>query len=337
MSWTEFFPFLDDNAVDSYESQASDIEKADLKSLFRVAEVINPKEARHVVAASLFWKPISAVGVELPPLTLGLDLQKEVDQGLTRFANPWEHYVAPLLKGIKSLSHERPDVAFRIYLANDLEHLVPDLTEAGGEVYLMESSSLALQPGTIWRFLALGHDGLTTITDSDRANDVLHDVERTELMADGGLAFWRVAYHCGAEQKNMTTYRPVLACQFGSTKSYPTEELMMAFIWHSRRGTLGNTVKINEHEKAVFGTEWPGFGFDEWFLQAGLFPRIAFEGILSFVSWNNPHLGHWFALDIEYCTWANPLSEIVYYKEEEEKASYSSPTGQEDQTCCGSK
>lgn len=35
---------------------------------------------------------------------------------------------------------------------------------------------------------------MVTITDSDRAGEVIHDIERTELVVQHGLGHWRVPY-----------------------------------------------------------------------------------------------------------------------------------------------
>jgi hypothetical protein len=318
MSWLSIFPFLDDSGLDVFEGEVSPAERDTLAGHFRVAEVYNRKDgepARHVVAASLFWKPLREKGVELPPLTCGMKLDSK-QETMTRYSNPWEHYVEPLFEGAKSLAETRPDVVFRVYLANDLAHLIPELTAAGCEVHLMESSSLGMQPGMMWRFLALEHDGLVTITDSDRATEVINDVERTELMAEAGLGFWRVPYTCGREETRQALpshYRPILASQFGSARSFPLRDLMMAFLWHSERGTLPTHLTLGEKKQELWGTRWPDYGFDEWFLQTVFFPRMAFEGILTFVAWEDRALNHWFALDIEYCTWANPNSEILHH------------------------
>ncbi len=74
----------------------------------------------------------------------------------------------------------------------------------------------------------------------------------------------------------------------------------------------------SDREIPIFGSEWPTFGYDEFFLNTAVFPHIATEGIVTFVPWNGSAIGmqplnHWFALDIEYCNWANPRSEIVFF------------------------
>ncbi len=319
MSWTDIFPHLSDDAIEEYEDLVSESEREELAHFFRIASWHNKVESApaHLVAASLFWKPAESGDADFPELTRDV-LADPSAYGITaRIGNPWEHYVAPLILGARDLKLQRPDVAFRVYLANDLEFLVPYLVQVGCEVALMESSSLRHNPGAMWRFLAMEEECLVTITDSDRAWYVIHDVERTEIAAEAGIGFWRVPYTWGEEatKKGLPShYRPVLASQFGSTSRYEVEKLMKAFIWHSRRGTIADHIDFgNDARMEIFGTLWPTYGFDEWFLLAGLYPRIAMNGIATFIPWSDRSLRHWFALDIEYCTWANPLSEIFYH------------------------
>ncbi|MBK1833520.1 hypothetical protein [Roseibacillus ishigakijimensis] len=318
--------------LDAFTDKASPAEKEHWAGLFRVAEVHPPlrrrvdrdeksDEGHHVVASSLFWKPANSHEPDFPLLTREVLLNPASHGITTRINHPWEHYVEPLLRGAKRLLDNRPDVIFRVYLARDLSFLLPDLLEAGCEVLVMETSSIAHNPGAMWRFLAMEEENcLVTITDADRAHDVIYDVERTELVAKAGLGHWRVPYTFGAEETRRaapTHYRPILACQFGSAKSYPMSELMSAFLWHHEKATFPTQVTIGSTAQNIFATRWPDYGFDEWFLLAVMFPRMAFEGVLTFVPWNDHALNQWFALDIEYCTWANPKSEIMYHSDPE--------------------
>lgn len=319
MSWTDVFPYFGDEGLEAFDAGATEPERENLAGLFRVADIINSKPARHVVSASLFWKPMVPSDEEVPALTKEL-LRNPAAYGLVaRQDNPWEYYVEPLLDGARILTDAKPDVAFRVYLANDMAFAIPELVAAGCEVYLMESSSIGMQPGMMWRFLALEHEGLVTVTDSDRAREVIYDVERTQLVAEAGLAHWRVAYTCGREETRRalpTHYRPILACHFGSALAYPMEHLMAAFLWNCGRGEVATEISLGpEMKKAIMGTQWPDYGFDEWFLQTAFYPRMVFHGVLTFVPWNDRKLNQWFALDIEYCTWANPKSEILYHGE----------------------
>ena len=92
--------------------------------------------------------------------------------------------------------------------------------------------------------------------------------------------------------------------------------LCEAFLWHTLKGNIPTVFQRgSEKPIPIFGTDWPNYGFDEWFLLAAVYPRMAIHGVLTFVEWNDRFLNHWFALDIEYCTWANPQSEIIYHSE----------------------
>lgn len=317
MSWTDVFPVLDDDHLTAYENLASAEDRDKIRELFRVAEVFNSKPARHIVATSLFWKGMTSgpgMAQELDKDFL-MDPSKLGQHG--RVANPWQHYVEPIFEGARKLSRDRPDVTFRVYLANDMAFVIPELVQSGCEVFLMGGSSSGMQPGMMWRFLALEHDGLVTVTDADRAGDVIHDIDRTERIAAAGIAHWRVAYTCGREetrQASATHYRPVMACQFGSSRPYPMVDLMAAFIWNYWQGKVGTDLTLGpDSGKRIMGSQWPDYGFDEWFLQTAFFPRMAFNGVLTFVPWSDRSLNQWFALDIEYCTWANPISEIFYH------------------------
>lgn len=279
---------------------------------FAVDRVINRSKAKHLVAFSLFWKNTRADEPDLPPLTRETLLQAKELGLVERFA-PWEHYIQPLLNGAKRMQKKRPDVAFRIYLAADLHFLIDDFTALGCEVHLMKSSGVRHNPGAMWRFLALGEKGkLITIADSDRAPLVEADIQRTELMAKIGLGFWRVPVWGELNDKGMMNYRPVLGCQFGTNKPFPAAELMKALIWHTRKGTISTKCKPPGcGEQTIYGTQWPDYGFDEWFLQAAIYPRAARHGILSFIPASAR--SRLLPIDIEYCTWANPRAEMTFF------------------------
>ncbi|MEI7909897.1 MAG: hypothetical protein WCK77_09705, partial [Verrucomicrobiota bacterium] len=285
-----------------------------------VARVVNPQAGKHLVVASLFWKNARKEEGELPPITRQLMMDAAKLGLVSRFA-PWNHYVLPLLDGARTLKEARPDLAFRVYLAADLEFLVEDLVAAGCEVMVMKSSSLRHNPGALWRFLAFEEEGRwITITDSDHAPEVLHNVERTEHALGAGHGLWRVPYILdgGRPDNDPGFYRPINACQFGAVGGYPVALLMKALLWHTLRGSMPGQCVIGSGEEPsssvpVFGTDWPSYGFDEWFLLAVLYPRMACNSVLTFVGWNDRTVNHWFALDVEYATWANPKSEMLYF------------------------
>ena len=97
----------------------------------------------------------------------------------------------------------------------------------------------------------------------------------------------RHTYHIGY-------YRPINACQFGARGDQPMALLIQAFIWHNGRGTTWTTwqepgYRGNEMPQEIAAATWPSYGFDEWFLLAVMYPRWAFEGVLTFFHWRQPN------------------------------------------------
>ncbi len=236
---------------------------------------------------------------------------------ISRYA-PWDHYAMPLLEGAVLLSEARPAVVPRVYLAADLEFLLEDLVAVGCEVFLMKSASIRHNPGAMWRFLALeAADEWITVIDADRGRDIVSDMERSEQAMAAGLGMWRMPYFFDGHRHkyHVGFYRPINACQFGARGGQPMELLMKAFIWQNRRGTMRTTWQEpgdrgEEKPQPIATTTWPSDGFDEWFLLAAMYPRWAFEGVLTFFHWRQPKLGFCHTLDVEYVTWANPGSEV---------------------------
>lgn len=212
MSWTDIFPVFSDEQVTEYQKDATREDEALLTEWLGVAKVINPRQGRHLVAASLFWKNNRQSEGELPEITREL-MMNAGKLGLVSRYSPWEHYVLPLLRGAEELRASRPEVVFRVYLAADLEFLVEDFLKHDCEIYLMKSSSIRHNPGAMWRFLALEEAGRwVTITDADRAPLLVHDVARTEETLGGGFGFWRVPYvFDGRRSAGTTTIRDTTA------------------------------------------------------------------------------------------------------------------------------
>jgi hypothetical protein len=59
-------------------------------------------------------------------------------------------------------------------------------------------------------------------------------------------------------------YRPILGGHFGARGGISVRELIEAFIWHWRHGSLPNTAKIpGIGERPIQFSEWPNYGFEE--------------------------------------------------------------------------
>lgn len=312
MSWAEVFPVLTDELVECFDIECTAKDRQYLQFLFEVHSIHGVHDnVNHLVSTCLFWKRDFMMDGELPDITRDSMINART-LDLTGRYEPWESYVVPLIKAVKILRKTRSGIVVRVYLANDLKFLISELVEAGCEVYLMENGSIRHNPGAMWRFLALEKSSCpVTITDSDRIKWVLADIARTEAAQRVGVGGWRVPYYYASQGEG---YRPMSAAQLGSHHSYPMRQLLQAFVWHNIRGTMPTRCKLEGlRETEIAGSQWPDYGFDEWFLLAVMYPRMAHDGLLTFFPWDSDSAGQFFALDIEYCTWAHPKSELIQY------------------------
>lgn len=303
--------------IDTFESGAGPEDRARYEEWFGVDSVHppqtrTPSSSGPLLSITLFWKHINSADPELPRPTR----ERLVDAmrlGLVRRFSPWESYVRPILTHSESLLAEEPDATLRVHLAADLDFLIPDLTGAGWEVYLMKSTSIRYCPGGFWRFLALGETGRSvTIVDSDRVPNAHEDMRRTRQMAAMGLGLWRVPGYYNSEPKPSIRYRPILGGHFGARGGINIRQLLDAFMWHSERGTLPAVARFPSlGEIPIHYTKWPDYGFDEWFQLCALYPHLVENGTLTFI----PREARSFILpiDLEYAQWANPASESLVF------------------------
>lgn len=323
MSWSESFPILDSDLVEEFEDLATPEERAELEFMYACKEVINPQpDKRHIASFSLFWKPTNAKSDPYPTPTRELLKDPELAGVKTRF-NPWAHYVQPLLEKTRTLLEKNADVTVRVHLASDLEFLADELAEAGCEVWLMKHPSISFGPGGLWRLLPFGEkDKLVTVADTDRFDDLAADLERTRTMDRVDLGAWRVVVAIdGGEEGRSIGYRPFIGSQMGARGGWPMHQLLHAFTWHSMRDTLPKVGQMPGcGVRPILWANWPSHYSDEWFLASTFYPRVAATGVLTFAPATARPL--FLAMDIEYCTWSNPNSQLIFF-----------PV----QSCCGSK
>ena len=282
VGWDKILPFLTDAHVAEYERMATRAERAQLDEWFGVAKVLNARPAKHVLATSLFWKHVDVGTPDLPVPTLDL-LQNAKQYGLVLRFDPWAHYVQPLLQGAAQLAGTRPDITVRVYLAADLEFLVPMLTEHC-EVHLMHHSSLRATLGAMWRFLAMEDtEDLVSIIDADTlATDAERVLRMTENVTAGDLASWRQINGTEVDAAGFFVYRPMMGCTMGSRLRLPMVRLMKAFTWHFQRGLFPTKILHPKRgELPHFQNPWAGYGTDEWFLATTAFPRWLASGLIS--------------------------------------------------------
>lgn len=317
------FPILDEEMIELFEDEATAGEREEFEKLFGIEDTIRPTLARQdekdpgggpypreIVSITLFWKHVGLADPDLPPPTRDLLVNTE-RYGLNKRFSPWESYIEPMLTSMREARDLYPEVTFRVHLAADLDFLIPELVEQGWEVNLMKSPSIRYCPGGFWRFLALEEDALVTIIDADRVPEVCPEIERTRAMHQLGLGLWRVPGYYNSDLNHYVRYRPILGGHFGARGGEPVRRLIEAFLWHTRRDSMDNTVMVpGIGERPILFAQWPGYGFDEWFQLAALYPRLVRKGTLTFI----PHDARSALLpaDIDYAAWAHPGSEIAY-------------------------
>jgi hypothetical protein len=326
VSWTEIFPVLDEDHLEQYEASVTREEREEFEGWFGINEIFpaprittsvattpQPDQAPRpqLVSATLFWKHVGAKDPELPRPSREF-LVDARRLGLVKRFSPWESYIEPLVTRSAQAMEENPDVRFRLYLASDLDFLIPELNNLGWDVYLMKGPSVRYCPGGFWRFLPLEEEGtLVTVIDTDRMNQVSNEIVRTRSMDEMGLGLWRVPGYYNSDLTKQVRYRPILGGHFGARGGIPVRKLIEAFIWHSRRDTLRKTAFVpGIGERPIMFAEWPGYGFDEWFQLAAIYPRLVRQGTLTFIPVSARSL--LLPVDLEYVTWANPRSESIY-------------------------
>ncbi len=266
---------------------------------------------RHIVSATLFWKHVNGDEPELPRPTRE-SLVDAKRMGLVRRFAPWDSYIVPLFDHTAAAVARHPGVTFRLYLASDLDFLMAELAALGWEVCVMKSPSIPYCPGGFWRFLALEENALVTVIDTDRMNEVSHEIARTEDMDRAGLGLWRVPGYYNSDFSAGVRYRPLLGGHFGARGGIPIRALMEAFIWHARHDTLPLTAQIpGQGEVTLRFTTWPDYGFDEVFQLMVMYPWLAPGGTLTFIPSDARSL--LLPADLEYAMWANPRSEAMYF------------------------
>jgi hypothetical protein len=320
MAWNDIFPVFGDDLLEEFRRDSTGEDHEKLEELFGVRKVISPKVGSNTLSLSLFWKSAEADSAGLPKPSREL-MQNAYENGVVNRFHPWLHYVKPILNSPEHIrrAEERlgkHDFKLRVYMAHDLEFLIEDL-EPYCEIYLMKSSSLNFAPGGLWRFLACDNEnGISTIIDADLLGAPSFHIEAGLKMKEHDLGFWRyIGIEEAAEKPDHSFYTPIFGCGFGvdcKKSNFNWNELLRAFTWHSWKESLEGRARHPIHgDLPMFGTKWPYYGFDEWFLTSAAYPRVAATGVLTYVSIGR-NASPCFPFDIEYVTWANRDSMLVH-------------------------
>ena len=150
------------------------------------------------------------------------------------------------------------------------------------------------------------------MADTDRMLDIPADIERTKAMAKAGLNVWRVPVSLGKQADGGVHYRPFIASQIGLIGGFPVRQLLLAFTWQTLRGGVSKLIEVPGCGTGpATWANWPDIYFDEWFMSVALYPRLAEAGVLTFAP--STSQSTLLMLDIEYVTWANPNSQLVFF------------------------
>jgi hypothetical protein len=148
--------------------------------------------------------------------------------------------------------------------------------------------------------------------DSDLMKEAPKFIAKTQAMAEANLGAWRIPLARDFGPDGRVPYLPFLGCNAGMRGGWPVRHLLDAFTWNCRNGRMSTGVKLPAGgSSTIEQARWPDYGFEEWFLTAVMYPRVAREGILTFLLPTDQSV--FLAQDIEYVTWANSKSEIVYF------------------------
>jgi hypothetical protein len=185
----------------------------------------------------------------------------------------------------------------------------------------MKSSSIKQAPGSLWRFLPLSEKGKTiTVTDTDRLGEIESDLARSRMLEATEVGTWRVPVPNDLNHELKVCYIPFIGCQFGVKGGLlEVEELLKAFTWSCVHDKVeANVILPNCGPLPMARQTWPDYCFDEFFMAVAAYPRLAQDGMMTFIPGNGS--SQLMTLDIEYTTWGNPASEVIYF-----------PSG----SCCG--
>ena len=123
--------------------------QAELDDMFKIVKKINLKNdtEKKVISYSLFWKAV-ALTRKQPIVTEQTLYEKNI--GVKEEKSFFEVYVQPLLTQLKNYKNFFPGWTARVYLANDLQFLLPKLQDLlRAPVSERTTSSLPLSPEVI--------------------------------------------------------------------------------------------------------------------------------------------------------------------------------------------
>ncbi len=318
--FSEVFPPVYLNELYDLVEQSPET-KEELDALFKVARKINelPGNDKKIIAYSLFWKP-SHTGLSVPIVNKQTVYQSKNEDRLED-KTFYQTYVKPLSITLSKIPKIYPGWGVRIYLANDLAFLIDDLfcRFPFVEVFLMESNSIAHNPGAMWRLLVFDDPNVAMASIRDSDDKLSGSTERAVadwLNGPDTKGFYRkTLFHNRVhlyEGKGQYEYSPIYAGSCGGKLIHSMvqmEKAMKGYILYRERNPnafIHPSIIVDDIHPQGFGNKFPAYGFDESFLRHVIYYSMAHKGLLTTlpnsvflplsypVSKNNPVLSDYF-------------------------------------------
>ncbi len=248
-----------------------------------------PDNNKYITSYSLFWK---STHTSLPQPLVNEESIHEIRTFSRATSSFYNYYVAPMIQTIKKRAQLHPKWVPRIYLAADLEFMVPHLQEqTKAEIYLMASSSIAHNPGALWRFLAFDDPQayFVCINDSDEYINPHNESKVFSWLKDSSSKGWlRLMTLNYRENLEEALYSPLVASSLWfknvQNLNFNMEKAMKGFILHRQlfpdEERHPRDVSYDTHPYG-FGNEFPTYGFDERFLKHVVYYEMAKRGELT--------------------------------------------------------
>lgn len=304
------------SAWNDFEEQATADERREITDMFSVRKTVGTPTSTEILACSLFCRPPDVGPVWDPPT------RQNVHQIRARAGRMswWEAYAAPLFRNLHRLPFTYPNREVHLYLAADLDWLVPDLTLPGVVIHVMNHSSIAAVPGMMWRYLAHDLPGVTEIYNVD-----IEDSWTSLRIFEPHVEAWRKSqlalfrhynpHEWSPDVKDLLVYRPLVGCHlfYRPQPDFSAFKSCCASVWLAMKNRFPTTMNHPwRGDVPMFGHRWPDYGFDESYLQHILYPHFLPRGIYS--HWHTSRSEVLFPLDLFATAKANPGSIAVMGK-----------------------
>lgn len=287
--------------------------KEELDHMFKIEKVYHLKDTpnKKIISYSLFWK---ATNLAMPQPVVNKNTIHEKKHGVKKNSTFYATYVHPLLNQLKVYKKDFPDWTARLYLANDLQFLLPLFLDLEVEIFVMASSSVRASPGAMWRFLALDDPqaNVVYVRDADEDNFCSEVLEWVNTPGTIGFFRLRDVRLLSSKVPPIKDYSPILAGCFGTKNVHwvDMEKAMKGFILHRMLfpDEIRHSIDLSYRDHPYgFGNRFPDYGFDERFLKHVIYFEAVSREQLTLLSIDKKELRGtklklhpWIQLDLKF-------------------------------------